>query len=301
MLRAQAAMEALRWDVAEVLLRDAISQDPQNSEAYALLAVCLINLSRCEEAYDAITVSISLEPDNERYHRIRCAAILDLGNFKLALEEADEAIRLGPEVPWGHHLRAKALHGLNQDQEAIREAKKALSMNPGDEEHMLLIGDLHLEGDPKVAEDWYRQSLALDPCKALAVNNLGVALMKQMRTLEAALAFKSAVLVDPKLKVAKENVRSSVGSYLEIGTISTFGAAVLIVAIMKSGIQIGDSLLDMIGVALLILVLLAIVWMAVGMPYVLRHFRMRKIKKSDPQLLAIFEKVEKDHRAGRIG
>lgn len=145
----------------------------------------------------------------------------------------------------------------------------------------------------KKTERLYRESLQIEPNNALALNNLGCALRRLKQEEKALLAFRSALIVDPTLKVAQENTHSSIRDWVGgVGISSTILFIVLKVLEFKFLLFI------------LLLTQNPILWILfigfIGFFLWQRYKRLAKIKAIDPELLSIFAKLEEDHSAGRL-
>jgi predicted Zn-dependent protease len=63
--RAQQLVTQQRYKDAETELRSILAQDPNNTQALALFAICLSELDRQPEAIQIIQSAIGQEPDND--------------------------------------------------------------------------------------------------------------------------------------------------------------------------------------------------------------------------------------------
>jgi hypothetical protein len=159
------------------------------------------------------------------------------------------------------------------------------------------VGDTWLTEDPSAAEVHYRASLAISPAQPLVLNNLGVALLRQRRRGEAALAFKSALLVDPSSSLPKRNVFVASAAVIRASALGWFGIALSVPVIalaLISGSLHGSAFAVTFGTAGAILaVQLAVLSGA-------RKIGLRRLERLDPQLHAIRLNLEGDLRAGRL-
>ncbi len=295
--RARAALEVGRLDEAERGARGALAVDPAAEEGHALLARVHLSRGAHAEALRATEAGIGATPDSEWLHRLRALALSAMGRRDEALAAADEAVRLGPDLAPAHHVRSVVLEAMKDLPEARAAADRAVELDPEDARYHSQLGDLWLAGDPARAERHYRESLALDPSRASTLNNLGVALNAQKRTRDAALAFRSAVILDPTLTVAKQNTHASVRRLAG-------GGALFAVAM---GVTQGARLLERIGrgasesmrwIALaVVLAGIAATW---GIWFWRRTAGIRRLAETDPQLHAIYVRLEADRKAGRL-
>lgn len=295
--RARAALEVGRLDEAERAARGALAVDPSAEDGHALLA--RVHLARGDhaETLRAAESGIGATPESEWLHRLRALALNAMGRRKEALAAADEAVRLQPDLAPAHFVRSIVLETLKRLPEAREAAGRALELDPEDPGYHAQLGDLWLRDDPPRAERHYRESLSLDPARAGTLNNLGVALNAQKRTRDAALAFRSAVILDPTLTVAKQNTHASIRRLAGGGTL-------FLVAI---GVTQGARILERVGrgasealrwVALSVVVAgIVATW---GIWLWRRTAGVRRLAESDPQLHAIYVRLEADRKAGRL-
>lgn len=295
--RARAALQVGRLDEAERAARDALAADPSAEDGHALLA--RVHLARGDhgEALRAAEGGVAATPESEWLQRLRALALNGMGRRNEALAAADEAVRLQPDVAPGHFVRSVILETLKKLPEAREAAERAVELDPEDAGHHAQLGDLWLKQDPARAERHYRESLALDPARADTLNNLGVALNAQKRTRDAALAFRSAVMLDPTLTVAKQNTHSTIRRM-------TGGGALFVVAVVVTQ---GARVVERFGrgtsetvrwVALsVVLAGVAATW---GIWWWRRTAGIRRLADSDPQLHAIYARLEADRKAGRL-
>jgi tetratricopeptide (TPR) repeat protein len=212
--RVQAALELGRLDEALAEVRRLLAQDPGDPEAHALHGQVLMMLRRNAEAQQAAEAGLALAPELEWLHRVRALALLRQGGWRRrreALRAADEAVRLAPEQGAGHYLRSLVLEQRSRRKQAVLAAERALELDPQDATYHFRMADLCLGAKaPAEAERHYRRGLELEPQNAGALNNLGVAVLRQKRADEAAQLFKDAVRADPTLKLAKQNAHATV-------------------------------------------------------------------------------------------
>lgn len=140
MTRGRTLLSRSRYSDAAEWFRQAIQADPNDSTAYALLALCMINVEgKAAEAVDVARRAVSLEPE-DCFNR--CILSLSLGRsakdgqtsvLREALTEAREAARLDPDSDLAHSTKARAHLRLQNWPEAERSALKALELDPDDE------------------------------------------------------------------------------------------------------------------------------------------------------------------------
>jgi tetratricopeptide (TPR) repeat protein len=171
--RAQLLISQSRFDMAESELRSALSQDPEDYRAHALLSYCLLRQSRIKDA----------------------------------LSEANVAVGKEPGAPYAHYIRALALLESGRRMEAKAAAREAIQLDPSDADYFALLGGIHLDDKSwgealKSAES----ALLLDAENVQAANVRAAALMKLGRGAEAGATLDSALAREPESAVTHANM-----------------------------------------------------------------------------------------------
>jgi tetratricopeptide (TPR) repeat protein len=293
--RAAAALDLKRWDEAAREAAAAVSADPEDVSGHALLARAFLGKGDSAEAQRAADAGLARHPHSEWLFRLRSLALRQQKRYPEALAASEEAVKLLPDSALGHYTKALALAGMKRVPEARSANEKAVELDPDNAEIRSHLGDLFLDREPARAERHYRDALALEPNDACTLNNLGVALKKQGMAKEAAVAFKSAVLLDPTLAVAKRNAHSTVGELLRVGGVLGGGAIVALQAVRLLALA-GKG-----GAG----VLLAFGLFLGGGGYLVWRLAQRRRRKDDlasmdPQLLEIWKKLDADKKHGRL-
>jgi tetratricopeptide (TPR) repeat protein len=298
--RAEAALELSRWDEAAREAALMIAAGPDDSTGYAMLSRAHLGKQEHEEALKQAEAGLAHDPEREWLHRLRCHALRLQGRLPEALEAADTCVRLLPGAAESHAARGKVLAGLKRRKDAQAAYEKALELDPDDADLHRELGDLYLEKEPAKAEACYRRSLAIDAGDAVTLNNLGAALNRQKRADEAALAFKSAILLDPTLKVAKRNAHATINSRL--GAVAGLGAGLYALSavprlLLKTSVRSLDGRNLAVAVVVVLLIAALWAWRRYGGG---RKANLEKLRARDPQLHAIFVKLDADRREGRL-
>jgi tetratricopeptide (TPR) repeat protein len=171
--RAQLLINQSRFEMAEKELRSAVSQDPDDFRAHALLAYCLLRLGRQGEA----------------------------------LAEADIAIAKEPGAPYPHYMRALTLVETGRRAEAKMAAREAIRLDPTDADHFALLGGIHLD-DKSWAEALKsaESALVLDAEHVQGANVRAAALVKLGRAAEAGRTLDAALAREPESAVTHANM-----------------------------------------------------------------------------------------------
>jgi tetratricopeptide (TPR) repeat protein len=252
----------------------------------------ILQLNRLDDAEAALKSALALAPDEEWFHRLDAAIKEQQCDFPEALDAVDEALRLAPEEPQGHHLRSVILNSMRRRSDAREAAERAVSLAPHESAFHRQLGNLWLEDDPVCAETHYRAALRIDPNNPAALNNLGVALNKQKRTREAAIAFKSALLLNPTMSEARRNTHSTVQQLLGVGGPMVAGAGYFLLKVGVLSAVHG-------GVAMCAVILLAFGGVRLWRKQSSEEC-VRDLAAQDPQLYEIYEKLDRDKKKRRL-
>jgi tetratricopeptide (TPR) repeat protein len=294
--RAEALLALRRWAEAQRFALDALAVEPQDEGAHALLARALAEQGLHDEAIATTEKGLAANPASEWLHRVRSSALLAAHRYEDAFLGASEALTLLPMNGSAHHLRSLALQGLGRLHEARVEAERAVTLSPESAEFRAALGDAWLNEDPPRAELLYRESLAMAPEQPLVLNNLSVALRRQRRRSEAALALKSALLLDPTLPLPKWNVFS-------LSNPVRLAPTPLLASIALQMLAVGlayDSMTRRNRYWLTLGIMMACEVVSLGMVAWARKIGFRRLRRLDPQLYAIRRALEADVRARRL-
>lgn len=158
-------MEQQRYALAEDKLHECLATSPDNALAHALLAECLSERDRLEEA----------------------------------TAEARQAIRLDPEMPHGYAALAQTMHQRNRFEEAEKAIQEALRLEPENANHYARLAAIRLnQRDWPATVEAAERGLALDPEHVSCKNLRGMALVKLGRNDEASEAIASALARAPE-------------------------------------------------------------------------------------------------------
>ncbi|MFK7770338.1 MAG: tetratricopeptide repeat protein [Mariniblastus sp.] len=294
--RAEAASDARRYDVAQDMAMQAISTDPDNPDGYASLGRACLGQNKVSEAEEHFRKALSMDPESHWYLAGLSVCLRLQKKHKEALQHANELTRLFPVMSHSHETRGDALHANGKNEQAVEAYKVAIQHDPENDGALLGIGNALLDlKKPNEAESYIRRALEFNPNSAICLNNLGVCLENQGDLKNAALAYKSAVLVDPSLKIAKANTASAVDRYLAVGG----GVSLFLIYIgFKIAYYFGRQMDSIPDTAIVISVVLVAVFFFVIVitaiyQRVVRKKRRKELESDDPQLLEIYNTIKR--------
>jgi Flp pilus assembly protein TadD len=208
--RAQLLITQSRFDMAEKELRSELSRDPDDFRAHALLAYCLLRLSRNAEALSEANIAVAKEPGAPYAYYIQALALIESGRRIDAKAAAREAIRLDPAdadyfaLLGGIHLDDKSWN------EALKSAESALVL---DAEHVqasnVRAAALVKLGRGAEAGATLDSALAREPESAVTHANMGWTLLERGDHKKALEHFREALRLEPDQEWAREGIVES--------------------------------------------------------------------------------------------
>jgi len=190
---AVSASDKVRWGMllherfnnneAADLFREALSQDPNNVDAYIGLAIVSMD-SFDGKASFYLSKAISVDPRRAKAHELMSSIALENDDRELATKEADKALELESDALDAMSVRAAI--ELLSERSPDTWIEKVRSVNPhygpafSQIAHQL---DLHYRHDDAVT--YYRKAVAADPTLWSAHSDLGLGLMRMGQQEEA--------------------------------------------------------------------------------------------------------------------
>jgi tetratricopeptide (TPR) repeat protein len=170
-------------------------------------AQLLISQSRFDMAETALRAALTGDPDDYRAHALLAYCLLRLGKGKEAQGEADTAVAKEPGAPYAHYIRALTLAESGRRLEAKTAAREAIRLDPSDADYFALLGGIHL--DDKSWNDALKSAesaLVLDAEHVQAANVRAAALVKLGRGAEAGATLDSALAREPESAITHANM-----------------------------------------------------------------------------------------------
>lgn len=157
------AFEEGRLEDAATALQAAVSLQPENNDAVALLGSTLSRLGRLPEAITLLE-NASQSP-NAFWPLVELGQIfVDLGEYDKAVATLTTAAGRRADVARPFELLATAYEGLDQPQQAVRAWQQAITVAPDNAAYRARLGDtLATAGDTEQAIAAYRRALEINP------------------------------------------------------------------------------------------------------------------------------------------
>lgn len=191
------------WRRVVPAARQAITADPEDANAHALLALGLSHLEETRGAVAAGRTAVALAPDLSFAHYAFGWALLESGDVGAAERAAREALRLSPDGD-EHALLAQIHLRRRRWRDALETAERGLQTSP---EHAgcanvraVALANL---GRSDEAMAGVHDMLAADPDDAYAHANHGWLFLRRSRPDEAMQSFQAALRLDPTLDWAR--------------------------------------------------------------------------------------------------
>ncbi len=211
--RAKQLHTAGQLPAAVPLYHQVLQADPNNGEAYFLLASAQHGLGQLDAAVVSLRHAVRVGPDVPAAHNHLGIALSQQGQLDEAIGCLRNAIRLAPDSPdIAHNLQVllaerarrevatgNGLLAQAQDDDAAACFRRALELNPENAEAHNNLGTLAGgRGDLPEAAEYYRRAVLARPDYFDAHRNLGIIYERQGRITEAVANFRRAVELRPE-------------------------------------------------------------------------------------------------------
>lgn len=186
-------------DGAIDVLRQILTEDPDQAEAHAWLAICLLRKRRLHAAGIEADMAITLAPDSLMAHWVSAELSLARRRFDRAGEHIERLLADAPEAPGFHRLKARWLSLTGRGRERLAVLEQALACDPDDPETLADLADYHrIAGDLDKAEGLAREALAVSAQNASALVAMGHILLNRSDTEGAREHALAALQADPE-------------------------------------------------------------------------------------------------------
>lgn len=170
------------------------------------LSLAYINADRPGLAKPLLDAVVAEDKTNTVAWNDRCVAHTLLHEYGLGVADCKQAVALNPgfqlaqnNLRWVEGERDKTLKAL-AEQEQTEPGKRDVKFYTTEG-----LNFLALSSYDRAIEAW-RRALEIDPKNAVAMNNIGLALMMKKQIPEAEQYFERAIAADPSLQLAKANL-----------------------------------------------------------------------------------------------
>lgn len=149
-------------------------------------AQLLLAQSRAGDAERESMLALSVQPENPQALALLALSRIEQDKRDSALEAAESAVGLAPDVPYFHYVHAVVLHRSDREEDAFRAVQEALRIDPSDADNFSLLSSIELARRRwPAALEAAEQALALNPEHVGANNLRAMALVRLGRKEEA--------------------------------------------------------------------------------------------------------------------
>lgn len=190
--------DAGRVSEAEGLCRQALKQQPDSGEAFALLGLLQCRAKRYDRAIEFLKRAIAIDENVAEFHCNLGVALGGRGDSEQAIAAHRRAIELQPDRAELHANLGSALASAQRWDEAIAAYQASIRLKPSfaDAHYNLANALRSIEQFGQAAVE-YREAIRCNPDFAEAYSNLGVVLRSQGRLDEAIASYDKAIELIP--------------------------------------------------------------------------------------------------------
>lgn len=198
-----------KFDEAAPRAADALTRIENDLESQYLLAECLRQMKRNNEAMFQFERLFEIEPNYDRGYIPFGLLLADGGHLPAAKMYLAMGVVLHPDRDDAHHALGAVHLRLNEYTLALQSLSEANKLNPREPYTLILLARTQVAlGDDTAAELLFRRALRLNPGDADANNELGETLLRLGRKEAAAAHFLAALSADPEHEDAHFNLES---------------------------------------------------------------------------------------------
>ena len=205
----EAALDAIQdsqYEDAVGYIRQVLEEEPDDAVAVAILALCLAELDRLEEAAATAQRAVTIEPFIPYTHWVQGIVLAQREKWDAARAAAEEALRLEPADADHHALLGQIAAGRGRWAECLTNAERGQALDP-DHAGCRNLRALALQqlGRTAEAEQAFAEAAA-DPLNTFAVAGKGWGALLRGERADAEAAFRDALLLDPTSEWAREGM-----------------------------------------------------------------------------------------------
>jgi tetratricopeptide (TPR) repeat protein len=200
-------IEQSRYELAEKELRSALIREPQQTAALRMLASCLLNMNRREEALETSSGLLGLQPDEPDNLYIHAVILLGLDRDKEAERYVRDAIRLYPYEASYFEVLSRVYLVRKEWEHALQYANEGLQIDP---DHIGCLNartiSLTKLNRKQEASQTIENVLEQDPENAYSHANIGWSKLEQGDHTGAQVHFAEALRLEPGLDYARSGM-----------------------------------------------------------------------------------------------
>lgn len=200
-----------RYDEAIQLLRQDLSQNPDNPVALGLLAVCFLDKGQREAALTPAGQAVGLSPDDPWLLCIHSRVLMLNNKIPEARQSAQAALQFNPTYTTAYELLSQLAYHEKKWEEALKYAEGGLAHDPEDADlvNLRAMSLMKLNRINEAAET-VDYALKQDPEDTFSHSNKGWVLIEQGRYDEAVLTFREALRFAPGNEYARDGLKEAI-------------------------------------------------------------------------------------------
>lgn len=161
---AQLMLERGQTEQAMDALTELLGDDPDDGDAHALLAICLVRRKRLHAARLEAQRAAELDPESVFAHLAMGGVLFARREFALAEQHLSSALELDPESDQPHAQLARLYDAWGKPDDAMAHALRACELAPASASNWALRGSLeHSAGNRVAALEHAVSALEIDP------------------------------------------------------------------------------------------------------------------------------------------
>ncbi len=215
--RINALFDVNRYQEAEKLIREQLSNEPEDAYWLFQLARAQIGQDNLTAAEETLFNSLSCDPEYAWSYYLLSTVSHQLHNFTQELKCAKKAAEMNPEEASFLQRLAEA-HIQNGEVKSARlTLEQVVKLEPDSEESFRLLGDIEFElNNFPAAEEAYRQALKFNPEDISLLNDLARSLMSQKKKLRESIdVLYNIVQLDPTNRIISKNLYVAIREWID--------------------------------------------------------------------------------------
>lgn len=215
--RVDALLDMNRPEEAEKLIRQELSEFPEDAYWLGTLARAQLAQNKFNDAQELLFSALSADPDFAWNYFLLSIVSRNLRNFGQELKTAQKAAELTPEEPLFLQRLAEAQLQKGEIKNARETLNQVTKLEPDSIEAFELFGDIEFQLENyAAAEKAYRQALKFDPEKISLLNDLARSLLGQKKKRgEAIDVLFNIVQLDPTDKAITDNLYIAIQEWVD--------------------------------------------------------------------------------------
>ena len=226
-------LSAKNYVNAAEVLRSGLAEDPHNARLLVQYAQACLGMKDYVAAEAAAQAALATAPDNELALRLFTLALHGQNRLLEALSIAYKVVTEHPHAYLAQYTYASLLHESGHEREALAVVNEALRLDPQSPDSLVLRGDIHrsLSG-PAAGEADYLEALRVQPDHAVAMHNLAVSRLRWGTLAEAVRGLLAAGWLNPALEpLVRDNIGLALVRVLRTATASVVFLAVALIVV----------------------------------------------------------------------